>query len=441
MKRLRYLACLALLSLFAANDPSAYAAGLWQEPNWDVLSDRFGNLKRPAPIRSIGRDVGGNLIGTRPAGSWIELWRSGDGGQNWTRGSNVAASATVTYGDSTIYNYHGTLLSAYREENPTLGFRVRLSQSTNNGGTWSVAGTIVDWAPDSNFVGAPFLNELSDGTLQAYYDSEPLAGGGNQVIGVKTGTRDSATGDWNWGSERVVNSVPLPGGGVIRDGMPTVVNLGNDSDGNGDRLMVVTEAVKVTNGVAANVVRAFQVENGGASQNDWDNLLDSRIVYESPAFDNANPAQRYNAYAPFGVRTSDGRVVVAFSTDEYRELGPGDLDDLTADSPAAPVLQRHSEIKFVNTLSNFEQWSDPTVLWGLDHPDFVGGINSGDIFNYQIGMFELRPNELIATLDMFAGRQLVFLGVPEPSTFVLAALGMLGVLAYARRRSRCASGV
>jgi hypothetical protein len=100
---------------------------------------------------------------------------------------------------------------------------------------------------------------------------------------------------------------------------------------------------------------------------------------------------------------ANGPVVVGFSTDEV-------LDEINqaADSASSPPDMRHSEIKIIHTTETFENWSAPFTVWGLDHPNFSGGYNSGDIYNYQFGMFELAPNDLLATVDMFQGRQLVF---------------------------------
>jgi hypothetical protein len=315
---------------------------------------------------------------------------------------NVAQSGSVVFGDSTLCVLpSGEILAGYRENSSTLGWSVQVSRSLDGGGSWSPAGTIHDWtSSQSEFVGAPSFNQLSDGTLQVYYDSEPAAPGSNQYIALKTGSFSSGAGQWQWSNPRVVNSIPT-GATFVRDGMPTVVNLGPDLDGVGDRLMVVTEGISVTGGVAHNVVRAFQVQNGGAAQSDWNNLLDSRVIYRSALLD--PQGHRYNAYAPYAIRVGNGPVIVGFSTDEFL-----DTTNQPADNASSPPDLRHSEIKLIQTTFDFEHWSEPETVWGLDHPDFAGNNNSGDIFNYQFGMFEISPNDLLATLDMFQGRQLVF---------------------------------
>jgi hypothetical protein len=376
----------------------------WQSSNWDVVKSSSGATRRSAPIRNMVRSPDGALLGTRPAGKSVELWKSGDEGKNWSRMGSIAANSTVEFGDSTLYVLNsGEILSAYRERSSSLGWSVQLSRSIDNGAHWAAAGTIHDW--NSEFVGAPQFVQLSDGSLQVYYDSEVLAPGGNQYIGVKTGTFDVGLGVWNWSQERHVNTKPA-NGSAVRDGLASVVNLGPDLDSVGDRLMVVTEGVGTRAGQGYNLIRAFEVENGGETQSDWDNPLDSRVIYQSVFTDPNN--HRYNAYAPQAIRVGNGPVVVAFSTDEFRyDLAlPADL------SNTAPNL-RHSEIKFIQTTDTFENWSTPTTLWGLNHPSFAGSANSGDIFNYQIGMIELAPNDVLATLDVFGGRQIVF----RPSLF------------------------
>lgn len=374
----------------------------WQSSNWEVVASSSGAQKRPAAIRSIVRTSSGRLLGTRPTGPSIELWQSDNNGVDWSLLSTVAQSSTVSYGDSTLHILPaGEILAGFREHHPTLGWSVRLSRSLDGGQTWTFGGTIQDWThSQSEFVGAPFFHRLSDGTLQAYYDSELAAPGSSQYIALKTGTYDGVRGQWQWTDERIVNSAPA-GASFVRDGLATVVPLGPDLDGVGDRLMVVTEAVSVTGGAAHNVIRAFQVQNGGAAQSDWNNLLDSRVIYQSPAVDPLG--HRYNAYAPYALRVGNGPVLVAFSTDEALAA-----INQPADAANLPVERRHSEIKVIHTTDDFEHWSAPTTAWGLDHPDFNGGYNSGDIYNYQFGMLELSPNDVVATLDLFQGKQLVF---------------------------------
>ncbi len=376
----------------------------WQSSNWDVVRSSSGEKYRSAPIRNMIRLPGGKLLGTRPAGSVIQLWQSTNNGIDWSAMTDIAASSTVEYGDSTLFALaSGELLSAFRERHPTLGWSVRLSRSVDGGASWKFAGTIHEW--NQEFVGAPQFIQLGSGDLQVYYDSEVLAAGGSQYIGVKTGSFDAGTGFWTWTNERRVNSRPANGSGV-RDGLASVVNLGPDVDGVGDRLMVVTEGVGTRNGQGYNLIRAFQVQNGGATQADWDNLLDSRVIYQSAQLDPNN--HRYNAYAPYALRVANGPVVVAFSTDEFQ-----DQLAAPADQAFTPPPQRHSEIKFIQTTTSFESWSAPTTLWGIDHPEFTGGTNAGDIFNYEIGLIELAPNDVLATLDLFNGRQIVF----RPSQF------------------------
>ena len=377
------------------------AAADWQTDDWHLVPATNSAEKRPAPIRNIARTAAGTLLGTRSAGSSIELWSSANNGVDWSHVSNVAESSSVVYGDPTLTVLdNGDVLAAYREEDPALGWSVRVSRSVDDGQSWTFGGTIHDWTGSaSEFVGAPQFNVLSDGTLQSYYDSEFAAPSGNQYIAVKDGAWNADANVWEWSNERVVNTAAIGGAGV-RDGLATIVNLGPDADGVGDRLMVVTEAVAVTGGRGYNLVRAFEVENSGATQADWNNLLDSRIIYQSPLTDPAG--HRYNAYAPYALRVGNGPVVVAFSTDEVlHEQG------LPADLSSAPPDARHSEIKLIHTTNNFESWSAPITLWGVDHPEFSGSATAGDIFNYQIGLFELSPNDVLATLDLFGGKQIV----------------------------------
>ncbi|MCA9259370.1 MAG: exo-alpha-sialidase [Planctomycetales bacterium] len=402
MNRFDLVSVLLALALASATEQRAKAEAPWQSSYWTVTSPSSGQtIQRAAPIRNLIRTDDGLLLGTRSNGSAIELWQSDNNGVDWRRMNDVAQSAVVNYGDPTLYRLaNGALIAGYRERHPTLGWSVRVSRSLDNGVTWSFAGTVHDWTgTTTEFVGAPQFLELSDGTLQVYYDSEPAASGGSQYIALKTGAFDGSSQLYNWSHLRTVNHAGV-GGTLVRDGLATVVNLGSDPAGQSDRIMVVTEGVSSVGGVPFNIIRAFQAGGGGADQNDWDNPLDARIVYQSRRAD--GDGLRYNAYAPYAIRINDGPVLVAFSTDEF-------LEDfgVSPDASSDPVATRHSEIKWVQTTSDFEHWSTPQTLWGLDHPDFDGSFDSGDIFNYQIGLIELAPNDLLATLDLFGGRQLV----------------------------------
>jgi len=383
--------------------PSArVTAADWQSDYWPVVPSTFGSEKRSAPIRTVVEAANGVLLGTRPSLHNIELWSSANNGVDWSRMGDLAFNASVFFGDSTLTVLDsGEILAGFRELHPTLGWSVRVSRSVDHGQTWSFGGTVHDWTHSENqFVGAPYFNTLSDGSLQVYYDSEYIAPGSHQYIAVKDGAFNPSTQLWEWSNERVVNTMGVGGAG-IRDGMPTVVNLGPDSTGSGDRLMVVTEAIGFTGGQAHNLIRAFQVGNGGATQADWNNLLDSRVIYQSPHLD--PQGHRYNAYAPFAIQVGDGPVLVGFSTDEGLHSVGG-----SADIASTPPHLRHSEIKVIQTLGSYESWSNPITVWGPDHPQFVGDYQSGDIRNYQIGLVELHSDDVLGVLDLFGGRQVVF---------------------------------
>jgi hypothetical protein len=139
--------------------------------------------------------------------------------------------------------------------------------------------------------------------------------------------------------------------------MPTVVQLG------GDRLMVVNEGVEpfTTGGVRANVVNSIQSWDGGRT---WDTSL-RRTVYRSPI--HSGSGRRYNAYAPYAIRVGNGPVGVAFCTD----------------------------VGYVSTTTSFETWSGASAIW------------TGSIRNYTPGLFERSLNDVIVTIDAFAGNQRV----------------------------------
>jgi hypothetical protein len=159
--------------------------------------------------------------------------------------------------------------------------------------------------------------------------------------------------------------------------MPTVVQLG------GDRLMVVNEGVEpfTTGGVRANVVNSIQSWDGGRT---WDSSL-RRTVYRSPI--HSGSGRRYNAYAPYAIRVGNGPVGVAFCTDENKGTTP--------DLASTPPDQRQCHVGYVSTTTSFETWSGASAIW------------TGSIRNYTPGLFERSSNDVIVTIDAFAGNQRV----------------------------------
>ncbi len=228
----RSIRMLLTCSMFVGLGAHRSDAAEWQFENWEVVPNSVGAIRRQAPIRNMVRAPDGSLLGTRSSGTAIELWRSTNDGVDWTRGPNVAQSTSVIYGDPTLCVLpSGEILAGFREQHPTLGWSVRVSRSLNNGQNWSFGGTIQDWTgTESEFVGAPHFNQLSNGKLQVYFDSELAAPGSRQYIVVKDGSFDAGLSQWAWGDQRIVNTQQVGFAGV-RDGLATIVNLGPNLDG------------------------------------------------------------------------------------------------------------------------------------------------------------------------------------------------------------------
>ncbi|WP_394843539.1 phage capsid protein [Pendulispora brunnea] len=343
-----------------------------QGPNWAVL--QAGGA---APIRSIVRRADGMLLGPRSSGHEIETWASTNEGASWFRRGSVANNASVDFGDVTMLRVPGTrtIFCAFREHAGGQ-FRITVARSDDDGDGWAYDSTVA--GPVSRFVGAPFLFLRENGDLQMYYDSEELAaaGGfpGHQWIAMQG--RRGIGGAWNaYGTVTV--SREKASGALSREGMPTVVQLG------GDRLMAVVEGVEPfpTGGVRANVLHATQSWDGGRT---WDDAL-RRTPYQAPV--HAASGRRYNAYAPHAIRVGNGPVGVAFCTDEDKGSAP--------DASSTPPDQRNCHIGYVSTTTNFETWSAPSAIWTQTSA------------NYTPGLFERGSNDVIVTIDAFAGNQRV----------------------------------
>jgi hypothetical protein len=330
-----------------------------------------------APIRSITKCGDGSLIGPRSSGHEIEVWSSTNNGTSWVRKGSVASNATISYADPTMFAIAGTstVFCAFTEINAGK-YSITICRSDNNGGSWVYDSTVI--AGKSKFVGAPFLFKANNGDLQCYYDSEQLATDsghdGFQYIAMQG--RNGTSGDWTkYGT--VVASREANVATISRDGMATVVDLGNN------RLMCVTEGIESvsTGGANANVVRSIQSFDGGKT---WD-YNNRQIVYQSRV--DASSGRRFNAYCPYAIRIGGGPVGVVFCTDEDF-AGPPDYSNQAVET-------RRAHVKYIQTTDAFEHWGATTTVWSA-------GSNA-----YTPGLFERASNNALVTIDNFAGVQTV----------------------------------
>ncbi|WP_432797944.1 hypothetical protein [Poriferisphaera sp. WC338] len=253
------------------------------------------------------------------------------------------------------------------------------------------------------FTGSPFLFQLSDGTLQAYFDWEQ-PGSSNQFIGMKPLTIS--------GNSLSVPPTPViasraPHGLLSRDGMPTVTMLRADplKQGN-DTLLLVTEGVKsyifnvrqsdsqfAQRKLHHNVIYGIIGYNGGKTNNDWDFNNDRSIIYASNTKDDLG--RPYNAYNAHVERLSDqkGPAVVSFMTDE-----PGFDHAWPADYSYQWVVNRRGQLRCVYSTNNFKTWSDPMDI-------FLGESKDGTNIAYFNTLFRTADGELITLHETFTGRR------------------------------------
>ena len=151
-----------------------------------------------------------------------------------------------------------TVFCAFREHNSANKFSVVVCRSDNNGIDWVYDSTVI--GEQSLFVGAPWLFLPSNGDLQCYYDSEPLASSngaqGSQWIAMQG--RNGIIGEWNK-YNIVTASRDINQSKLCRDGMASVIYLGNN------RIMVVTEGIEdsPSGRKYENVLRTIQSFDGG----------------------------------------------------------------------------------------------------------------------------------------------------------------------------------
>lgn len=359
---------------------------------WTV---RYGP-QNGAPVKSIARS-GTALVGPRAAGrivngtwlSTVEIWKSADEGQSWAMIGHVAAAPdpSVVHGDPVVLAIPNSdiVLASFREHHRDLpdnqeSFRIVLCRSDDSGQTWEFDSLVYgpfqgSPAVADHFVGAPFLR-FEAGVLEVYFDNEPLPNsrGYHQHQWVTMLKRSALAMGSAWPSwPKVVSRASE--GTLSRDGMPSVVDLGNN------QLMVVTESVGPW--PHQNTVGAVFSWDGG---NTWD-LSSRRTIYEGRL--DVATGRHFNAYCPWAIRVGLGPVWVAFLTDEDFASPP--------DAANRNVAERRSSVKYIQTTSSFQAWSGASV------------VSSRSSVNYKPGLFERKFNDVICTVDTLNnGEQIVF---------------------------------
>lgn len=364
----------------------------------------------PGPIRSVVRRADGRFLGPSSVGPALVAWVSDDGAR-WRQLAEVVRKPGVGFGDPVFLAVPGTdtVFCAAREHQEGR-FRVTTYRSDDGGARWAFD-SVVDAAPE-RFVGAPFLFLRQNGDLQCYYDSEPLAAAhgrpGFQWIAMRG--RSGLTGPWDhYGLVTVSREEDTSL--LTRDGMPTVVSLGDD------HLMCVTEGVETRGRGGANVVRAIESRDGGKT---WD-YANRRILYESRP--DAESGRQFNAYAPWAIRLSDGTVWVAFCTDEDFDAPPDFSHEI--------VPKRRSHIKVIRADAPYRRWTAPETVWD-------GGPRS-----YVPGLFERGPGDVLCVVDLLNGSRATLSNPPAATALWLLRMGPTDAarLGRAARAFRAAAGL
>ncbi|QQE10653.1 hypothetical protein JD969_14240 [Planctomycetota bacterium] len=264
--------------------------------------------------------------------------------------------------------------------------------------------TNIDAGNKNKFVGAPFFHQLSNNTLQIYYDHEvDDLSSNDQYIVMKTLNIQGK--NFSTSSNRTI-AVRAPIGQLSRDGMPTVTTLRKDplNQGN-DTLLLVFESINEytfkrrindtthKNQIAHNnVVRGIIGYNGGKTNNDWNNNwnVDKRFIVYQPKNSDAL-GRPYNAYNPHVTRLGNnaGPAVVAFLTDEAYNS-----HDWPADFSFQFPDKRRGQLKFTYTTDDFKTWSTPSAI-------HHGNTRDGTSTAYFTSILRKEDGKLITTIDLF----------------------------------------
>ena len=265
----------------------------------------------------------------------IGFVRSTDGGKTWEgysqatkhpKQEDLANAFPLQLSD-------GTVLVAFRHHTVDKAiYRLEVCASHDQGKSWKFRGTI---ATGSVGLWEPFLLELPDKTLQAYYASEE---------GIKPDQRlemrSSADGGKIWG--RPITVARKRGS---RDGMPGVVRR---ADGT---LFAVFEASDLV--PYRFVIRAVRSKDGGKN---WSS--ERQLVYKP-----ANPVRtRWAAGAPTVVQLADGRLLVSFQTDEDVAYSRG--NPKRDPSASSYDYLRFATFKCVSSYDGGRTWRERVTLAG-----------------------------------------------------------------------------
>ena len=165
------------------------------------------------------------------------------------------------------------------------------------------------------------------------------------------------------------------------------------------------------------------------------NSITGHLTYESDATDNFDTLQSFSV-------TVGGNTYVADSTLYWSQVDNGSCCSGTATRDFIDIAGVFSSIPELGVVNNsvgitfFDVGATPDTVNGLIRPTtqaefdaFPNGYNNGHSIPGGRRMFYWDPGFQQDTLDSFTI-------VPEPSTFLLAALGFLGLGMVRRRRRR-----
>ncbi len=320
---------------------------------WEAQSHPSGGFKAPLELDN-GHILAAHTAPLSGGGAEVQCIRSTDGGQNWQKIGQCAASAhpQADIGDGHMIQLRdGTLLYSYRDNNLTpqaadRRYALRVVKSTDRGVHWQHHSTVTECSGTDVGLWSTFLLQKRDGSLQCYYDDEWTPYTQQLPHHQWTSMRSWDPVACIWCNPVVVSRAKNPAH-LSRDGMCSVVELD-------DRHLICAFEGVQTYRPYRGLLRYTTSSDGGRT---WSWSSHERSTLYVPR----NPD--FNVTAPWMIKLTNGTLLCVFTTDE--------------DRPAPGIISTgrlEMSLKCVLSFDNGASWQKTPAIIDDRQPIYFAGV-------------------------------------------------------------------